>query len=129
MREQFGYIKLNKKEKTFCIPLVSYFLHFSLIIKFSLFCTVHPKVALLYPIVRTLPGFKLHVCSTKGTPPVYTALTRNSTVLINTTDTDVNIRLHQEGNYTCVATGKYAVDSKEFSVFFNGKTSWKTIIN
>ena len=74
-----------------------------------------------HPVVRTLPGFKLSVCSTRGTPPVYTALTRNSTVIINTTNTHVTIRLYQEGNYTCVATGKYAADVKEVSVFLNGK--------
>ena len=77
-----------------------------------------------YPIVRTLPGFKLFLCSTKGTPPVYTALTRNSTVLINTTHSDVTIQLHKEGNYSCVANGKYGADAKEFSVIFNGETSF-----
>ena len=56
---------------------------------------------------------------------MYTALTRNSTVIINTTNTDVTIRLYEEGNYTCVATGKYAADMKEFSVIFNGKVSCK----
>ena len=93
--------------------------------KFSNFCPVHPKVTLRYPVARTLPGFKLSLCSTKGTPPVYTTLTRNSTVIINTTHTDVTLRLYEEGNYTCVATGKYAADMKEFSVIFNGKVSCK----
>ena len=74
------------------------------------------------PVVRTLPGFRLSMCSTKGTPPVYTALTRNSTVIINTTQTDVTIRLNEEGNYSCVATGKNGADVKEFSVIFNGET-------
>ena len=86
------------------------------------FLTVFPEVTLPYTTVRTLPGFMLFLCSTKGTPPVYTALTRNSTVLINTTNTDVNIQLHKEGNYSCVATGKYGADVKEFSVIFNGET-------
>ena len=56
-------------------------------------------------------------------PPVYTALTRNSTVTINTTDSDITIQLYEEfeGNYSCVATGKYGVDAEEFSVIFNGK--------
>lgn len=80
-------------------------------------------MTLPYPVVRTLPGFQLSVCSTKGTPPLYTTLTKNSTVLINTTDNDIAIRLYEEGNYTCVATGKDGADVGEFSVIFNGKVS------
>ena len=84
--------------------------------------TVFPEVILSHPIIRTLPGFMLYaLCSTKGTPPVYTALTRTSTVLTNTTHSDVTIRLHEEGNYSCVATGKYGADVKDFSVIFNGE--------
>ena len=83
--------------------------------------TVFPEVISFHPIARTLPGFKLSLCSTKGTPPVYTALTRNSTVLINTTRIYITIRLHEEGNYSCVATGKYGADVKDFSVIFNGE--------
>ncbi|KAL9970586.1 hypothetical protein ACROYT_G022989 [Oculina patagonica] len=78
-----------------------------------------PKVTLTYPVVRTLPGYKLTVCSATGTPPVNTALTRNFTTLVNTTNTDVTIQLYEEGNYTCVATGKYGADVREFSVIFN----------
>ena len=33
------------------------------------------------------------------------------------------MQLHKEGNYSCVASGKYGVDVKEFSVIFNGETS------
>ena len=62
------------------------------------------------------------MCSTKGTPPVYAALIRNSTILQNTTNTDVAIQLYKEGNYTCVATAKYGADVGEFSVIFNGET-------
>ena len=74
----------------------------------------------LAPIVRALPDQRLP-CSATGTPPIYKALIRNSTVLMNTTET-ASIVLHEEGNYSCVATSKYGTDRKEFSVIFTGKT-------
>ncbi len=79
-----------------------------------------PRVQPLDGVVRALPNQRLP-CSATGIPPIYTALIRNSTVLVNTTNT-ATIRLHEEGNYSCVATSKYGTDRKEFSVVFTGKT-------
>ena len=81
-----------------------------------------PKVILLdpAPVVRALPGFQLS-CSASGYPPIYTALIKNSTVLVNTTGT-ATIRLYKEGNYSCVATNSYGLNAREFSVIFTGKT-------
>ncbi|CAH3194482.1 unnamed protein product, partial [Porites evermanni] len=66
--------------------------------------------------VRTLEGFKFS-CWAKGSPPIYTALIRENTVLVNTSET-ASIQLDQEGNYSCVATSDQGKDTKEFSVSF-----------
>ena len=57
-----------------------------------------------------------------GTPPVYTAIMRDSTVLVNTTDTAI-VTFSEEGNYTCVATSGHGYDLREFAVIFTGKAS------
>ena len=54
-------------------------------------------------------------CSATGTSPIYIALIRNFTVLMNTTNT-ASSNLYQEGNYTCVATNIYGTDVKNFVV-------------
>ena len=54
-------------------------------------------------------------CSATGTPPIYIALIRNFTVLMNTTNT-ASSKLYQEGNYTCVVTSKYGTDVKHFVI-------------
>ena len=64
--------------------------------------------------VRVEPGSQV-TCSAIGTSPIYIALIRNFTVLMNKTDT-ASSKLYQEGNYTCVATSKYGTDVKHFVV-------------
>ena len=64
--------------------------------------------------VRVEPGSQV-TCSAIGTPPIYIALIRNFTVLMNKTDT-ASSKLYQEGNYTCVATSKYGTDVKHFVI-------------
>ena len=63
---------------------------------------------------RIEPGSQVQ-CSATGTPPIYTAVIQNFTVLMNTTNT-ASSKLYQEGNYTCVATSKYGTDGKHFVV-------------
>ena len=65
-------------------------------------------------VVRVEPGSR-EPCSATGTPPIYIALIRNFTVLINKTNT-ARSKLYQEGNYTCVATSKYGTDVKHFVI-------------
>ena len=73
------------------------------------------------PIVRTFSGYSISTCSASGTPPVYTALVRNSSTLRNTTDKYVeDIRLFEEGKYSCVASSTYGTDVREFNVIFIG---------
>lgn len=72
------------------------------------------------PVIRATPNFRL-ACPVTGTPPIYTALIRDSTVLVNTTYT-ASIYLKKEGNYTCVASSKNGIDVRDFSVIFTGKT-------
>jgi len=60
-------------------------------------------------------------CSARGIPPIYTALIRNSTVLVNTTNTALTIRLYKDGKYTCQATNQYGTDVKELQVNFTSK--------
>lgn len=74
-------------------------------------------------VVRSLPGYKVW-CSATGSPPIYVALIRNSTVLANTTGT-VKIQLYEEGRYTCAATSKYGTNTSEFLITFPGETSVK----
>lgn len=69
-------------------------------------------------VVRALPDYKL-ACTATGTPPIYTAIIRNASVLVNTTNT-ATIILNEEGNYTCVVTSKYGIDVREFAVIFTG---------
>ena len=64
--------------------------------------------------VRVEPGSQVS-CSAIGTLPIYIALIRNFTVLMNTTNT-TSSKLYQEGNYTCVATSKYGTDVKHFVI-------------
>jgi len=64
--------------------------------------------------VRVDPGSQVQ-CSAIGTPPIYIALIRNFTVVMNTTNI-TSSKLYQEGNYTCVATSKYGTDVKHFVI-------------
>ena len=60
-------------------------------------------------------------CSARGTPPIYTGLIWNFTVLVNTTNT-VTIRLDKDGKYTCQAINQYGTDVKELQVNFASKS-------
>ena len=64
--------------------------------------------------VRVEPGSQVS-CSATGTLPIYIALIRNFTVVMNTTNI-ASSKLYQEGNYTCVATSKYGTDIKHFVI-------------
>ncbi|XP_078375750.1 uncharacterized protein LOC144659187 [Oculina patagonica] len=79
---------------------------------------VPPKVMLPATIVRALPDYVLSFSAT-GTPPIYTAIIRKkkrkNKILVTTTSTP-NIRLTKDANYICVATNKYGIDQKKFSV-------------
>ena len=72
-----------------------------------------PKIV-LDAAVRVEPGSQVQ-CLATGTPPIYTALIQNFTVLMNTTNI-TSSKLYQEGNYTCVATSKYGTDVKHFVI-------------
>jgi len=54
-------------------------------------------------------------CSATGTNPIYIAVIRNFTVVMNTTSI-ASSKLYQEGNYTCVATSKFGTDVKHFVI-------------
>jgi len=54
-------------------------------------------------------------CSATGTPPIYMAVIRNFTVVMNTTSI-ASSKLYQEGNYTCVAISKYGTDVRRFVI-------------
>ncbi|XP_078352403.1 uncharacterized protein LOC144637130 [Oculina patagonica] len=88
------------------------------LISFSTFPHVPPNISLPdAAVVRTLPGYRVTFPVT-GSPPIHTAIIRNSTVLVNTTNT-AGIRIFEEGNYTCVATSNYGTDVKEFTASFS----------
>lgn len=68
-------------------------------------------------------------CSARGTPYMYTALIRNSAVLVNTTSSTATIRLDKDGNYTCQATNDYGTDARELQVNFTCKTIFLGLIS
>ena len=59
-------------------------------------------------------------CSAYGTRPLYTAITWNSTVLVNTTAIKAKVQVNEQGNYTCLGTNKYGTDKAEVTVIFAG---------
>lgn len=50
-------------------------------------------------------------CSATGKSPTYVALIMNTTVMANTTNA-ADIKLKKGGNYSCVATNKYGMDTR-----------------
>ena len=90
----------------------------NIICAFCSYLTAPPKIVLASSVIRALPGYKLS-CAVTGSPPMYTALIRNSSVLVNTTN--IAATFIEEGNYTCVATNKYGSDVRDFSVILDGK--------
>lgn len=79
------------------------------------------------PVVRVYAGENLQ-CSATGTPPIYMAIKRNSTVLANATG-KAEIRLYKEGNYTCVAINKYGTDTVPIRVINVGKYILLDLLN
>ena len=73
------------------------------------------------PVVRSFPGYERD-WSVSGTLPIHTALTHNSVVLFNTTESYGSFTLDNDGNYSFVATNRFGTDSKEFSAIITGKT-------
>ena len=67
-------------------------------------------------------------CSATGTPPIYTVIIRNSTIIAKATAT-ATIMLFEEGNYTCVATNKFGTDVGQVSVIFTGKNTFSNVFN
>ncbi|CAH3144974.1 unnamed protein product, partial [Pocillopora meandrina] len=79
---------------------------------------VPPKIT-LPAVVEALPSYRVTIPVT-GTLPIYTAIIRNSTVLVNTTYTAA-FQFYNESNCTSVAFNNYGYDIREFSVIFKGK--------
>lgn len=76
------------------------------------------------PVLRELPGYLLS-CSATGTPPIYIAwirtMRKRNEVLVNTTNVaNILVKRKGEGNYTCLATNKYGIDSRQVSIIFAG---------
>ena len=79
------------------------------------------------PVVRVFLGSRLS-CTANGTLPIIIAIIRNSTTVVNTTNT-ASIRVDKEGNYTCRAISEYGTDEGQF-VVINGEEimSFKVIL-
>ncbi|CAH3145006.1 unnamed protein product, partial [Pocillopora meandrina] len=77
-----------------------------------------PKIS-LPAVVESLPGYRVKIPVT-GTPPIYTAIIRNSTVLVNTTYI-AGFQFYNESNCTSVAFNTYGYDTREFSVILKGR--------
>ena len=102
-------------------------IYISLQLLVLLFFLASPKILLpsASSVVRLILGYKL-LCPVTGTLPIYTAVIHNATVLYNTTNS-ARFKLIKEGNYSCVATNKYGVDLKKFSVIFTGESLTRKI--
>ena len=81
-----------------------------------------PSITLPIPgtVVRTTAGHWMRICEATGTPPVYTAIVWNSTVLFNRSNS-VYARFYEDGNYYCVATNNYGTDTRVIPVVIIGK--------
>ena len=95
-------------------PTTNYFA-FIFLCNFSL---APPKIS-LPAVVESLPGYRVKIPVT-GTPPIYTAMIRNSTVLVNTTYI-AGFQFYNESNCTSVAFNNYGYDTREFSVILKGR--------
>ena len=82
------------------------------------FSSVPPKIT-LPAVVETLPGYRVTIPVT-GSLPIYTAIIRNSTMLVNTTHVAA-FQFYNESNCTTVAFNNYGYDIREFSVILKGK--------
>ena len=87
---------------------------------------VSPKVVFPASVVREFPQGRLS-CSAIGIPPIYIAIIRNSTTLVNTTN-PASIQVREEGDYTCQAISKYGTDEREFTVI-NGEETLIMLLN
>ena len=67
------------------------------------------------PVVRAVLNATRTLCTANGTLPIYMEVIRNSTTLVNATNT-ARIRVKEEGNYTCRGTSKYGTDERKFIV-------------
>lgn len=81
--------------------------------RFKTVLAVPPKIS-LPAVVEALPGYRVKIPVT-GTPPIYTAIIRDSTVLVNTTYTAA-FQFYNGSNYTSVAFNKYGYDTRDFTV-------------
>ena len=82
------------------------------------FSSVPPSIS-LPAVVEAFPGYFVTIPVT-GTPPIYTAIIRDPTVLVNTTYTAA-FQFYNGSNYTSVAFNKYGYDTRDFTVISRGK--------
>ncbi|RMX45890.1 hypothetical protein pdam_00015052 [Pocillopora damicornis] len=99
-------------------PMGIYFVDFDVEFHPSCRQDTPPKIS-LPAVVESLPGYRVKVPVT-GTPPIYTAIIRNSTVLVNTTYI-AGFQFYNESNCTSVAFNNYGYDTREFSVILKGR--------
>ena len=97
------------------------------VLHFNFFLNLVPPKISLPAVVEALPGYRVKIPVT-GTPPIYTAIIRDSTVLVNTTYTAA-FQFYNRSNYTSVAFNKYGYDTRDFTVISRGKeiSEWNEI--
>ena len=105
-------------ERCRVLPTSSDYELFCISVFFCNFSLAPPKIT-LPAVVEALPGYRVKIPVT-GTPPIYTAVIRNSTVLVNTTYAAA-FQFYNESNCTSVAFNNYGYDTREFSVILKGR--------
>ena len=97
------------------------------VLHFNFFLNLVPPKISLPAVVEALPGYRVKIPVT-GTPPIYTAIIRDSTVLVNTTYTAA-FQFYNRSNYTSVAFNKYGYDTRDFTVISRGKeiSEWNEV--
>ena len=119
-----GAISYSKSGKSSCninlvLPLT--------VLHFNFFLNLVPPKISLPAVVEALPDYRVKIPVT-GTPPIYTAIIRDSTVLVNTTYTAA-FQFYNGSNYTSVAFNKYGYDTRDFTVISRGKeiSEWNEV--
>ena len=121
INEQPEFLSMNVIIKQIRRNVVYYQLSLTTILLLIFLCNFSlapPKIS-LPAVVESLPGYRVKIPVT-GTPPIYTAIIRNSTVLVNTTYI-AGFQFYNESNCTSVAFNNYGYDTREFSVILKGR--------
>ena len=115
LRFNFFLYKTTSQIQSYVILLLMLCHHWRTVFNLIILVLVPPKVVSPDTVVRAVLNATRTLCTANGTLPIYMTVIRNSTTLVNATNT-ASILVKEEGNYTCRATSKYGTDERKFIV-------------